>query len=284
MYRSLALLSLAAPALAQTAVSSDVYAKITRYTQFSAAAYADSCTTPPSGSSVVKYFNDNATDTQATLFQDDAAKELIIAYRGTSTPTDLDTDLQFILVPLTAEGTDCSACRVHQGFQAAYNALAADVTAQVESALSDNPGFTLTITGHSLGGGIAAIATAAFSGLGHTVTTYTFGEPLNGNAAWVQYIENAVPDSNYFRITHANDGVPQIPPTLLGYSHHGSEFWQREAGQNSAATTFACGKQSTTCNAAQNFGSNPINRAHLTYTGGVIGNSLNIVACGAEEM
>jgi hypothetical protein len=76
------------------------------------------------------------------------------------------------------------------------------------------------------------------------VTTYTFGEPLNGNPAFVQYIERAVPDSNYYRVTHANDGVPQIPPTLLGYAHHGPEFWQREAGRNTAATTFACGKQS----------------------------------------
>ncbi|KAL3458879.1 Alpha/Beta hydrolase protein [Aspergillus heterothallicus] len=284
MYRSLAVLSLVAQTFAQTAVTPAVYQKITRYTQFSAAAYADSCATPPAGSSVVKYFNDNATDTQATLFQDDTAGELIIAYRGTSTPDDLDTDLQFLLVPLTAEGTDCPACRVHQGFQAAYNALAAAVTAEVESALSSNPDYTLTITGHSLGGGIAAIATAAFSGVGHAVTTYTFGEPLNGNAAFVQYIEAAVPDSKYFRVTHANDGVPQIPPTLLGYAHHGSEFWQREAGQNSAVTTFACGKKSTTCNAAQNFGSSPINRAHLTYTGGVIGNSLNVVACGAPEI
>jgi hypothetical protein len=137
--------------------------------------------------------------------------------------------------------------QVHQGFQTAYNALADPVTAEIESALAENPDYKLTITGHSLGGGIAAIATAALSGRGHTVTTYTFGEPLNGNAAFVQYIERAVPDSNYFRVTHANDGVPQIPPTLLGYAHHGPEFWQREPGRNTAATTFACGKQSRVC-------------------------------------
>ncbi|KAJ0418727.1 Alpha/Beta hydrolase protein [Aspergillus carlsbadensis] len=284
MSRSLALLSLVAQTFAQTAVSPAVYENIARYTAFSAAAYADSCATPPAGSSVVKYFNDNATDTQATLFQDDDAGELIIAYRGTSAPADLDSDLQFLLVPLTAEGTDCSACRVHQGFQTAYNAIADPVTSEIESALSSHPNYKLTITGHSLGGGIAAIATAALTGLGHTVTTYTFGEPLNGNAAFVQYIEDSVPDSNYYRVTHANDGVPQIPPTLLGYAHHGLEFWQREAGRNTAATTFACGKQSRTCNAAQNFGSNPINRAHLTYTSQAIGNSLNIVACGALEV
>ncbi|KAL2866087.1 lipase family protein [Aspergillus lucknowensis] len=284
MYRSLALLSLVAQSLAQSAVSPDLYDKITRYTAFSAAAYADSCATPPFGSSVVKTFNDNATDSQATLFQDDAAGELIIAFRGTSTPTDLDTDLQFLLTDLAVEGADCSGCQVHQGFQTAYNALADDVTSEIESALSANPDQTLTITGHSLGGGIAAIATAALSGQGHKVTTYTFGEPLNGNKAFVEYIEGAVPDENYYRVTHANDGVPQIPPTMLGYQHHGSEYWQKEAGENTASSTFACGKLSSTCNAAQSFGENPINRAHLTYSSGVIGNSLNIVACGAEDI
>lgn len=93
-------------------VSPDLYKKFEQYTAFSAASYADSCTTPPSGSSVVQYSNDNATDTQATLFEDVEAKELIIAFRGTSTPKDLETDFKFSLVPLTAPGTDCSKCKV----------------------------------------------------------------------------------------------------------------------------------------------------------------------------
>lgn len=103
----------------------------------------------------------------------------------------------------------------------------------------------MTVTGHSLGAAIAAIGTSALTGLGHEVTTYTFGEPLNGDAAFAQYIESQVPDSNYFRVTHANDGVPQIPPTLLGYQHHGPEYWEREGDHNNASTTVSCGKQST---------------------------------------
>lgn len=93
-------------------MSSELYKKIERYTAFAAASYADSCTTPPSGSTVVQYFNDNATDTQATLFEDTQAKELIIAFRGTSTPKDLDTDFNFSLVPLIAPGAGCSKCKV----------------------------------------------------------------------------------------------------------------------------------------------------------------------------
>jgi hypothetical protein len=60
----------------------------------------------------VQYFDVEYTDTQATLFRDDSAQELIIAFRGTSSPADLDTDFLFGLVPLTAAGTSCPTCKV----------------------------------------------------------------------------------------------------------------------------------------------------------------------------
>ena len=97
-----------------TAVSKEVFDNISRYTAFSAAAYGDTCDSPPSGSKVIKYFSDEATDTQGTLFEDESNHELIMAFRGTSSPKDLDTDLVFTLVPLTATGTQCSECKVRR--------------------------------------------------------------------------------------------------------------------------------------------------------------------------
>lgn len=135
--------------------------------------------------------------------------------------------------------------QVHSGFQGAYEALSDDVSSKIESELSAHPDYSLTVTGHSLGGGIAAISTAAFTGLGHEVTTYTFGEPKNGDQAFAEYLETQIPDEHYYRITHANDGVPQIPPALLDYVHHGTEYWQKEKGKNDATTTFVCGKGSS---------------------------------------
>jgi hypothetical protein len=93
-------------------VSPKVYDNIIRYTAFASASYADDCIQPPYGSAVVDYFNDSGSDTQAALFRDDEAKELIISFRGTSTPKDLDVDLDFVLVDLTAAGTSCSGCKV----------------------------------------------------------------------------------------------------------------------------------------------------------------------------
>lgn len=68
---------------------------------------------PPNNSTVIRYFNNAATDTQATLFRDDTRKELVIAFRGTSDLQDFMSDFAQTLVPLNAVGTDdCSNCKV----------------------------------------------------------------------------------------------------------------------------------------------------------------------------
>lgn len=99
----------------------------------------------------------------------------------------------------------------------------------------------MVVTGHSLGGGIAAIATSSLVGLGLKVTeTFTFGEPRNGDSEWAKYATSKMPDDKYYRVTHGNDGVPQIPPTLLGYVHHGPEYFQSKEANNTAETTLKC--------------------------------------------
>jgi hypothetical protein len=70
--------------------------------------------------------------------------------------------------------------------------------------------------------------------------TYTFGEPRNGDAQWARYVAGQVPDANYYRVTHFNDGVPQIPPAILGYVHHGPEYFHSKDTGNTAQTTLKC--------------------------------------------
>ncbi|KAL1619113.1 hypothetical protein SLS56_010247 [Neofusicoccum ribis] len=93
---------------------------------------------------------------------------------------------------------------------------------------------------HSLGAAIASIAASSFTSLGFQPTVYTFGEPRNGNAAFSDYINGQISPENYFRVTHANDGVPQIPPTLLGFEHHGTEYWQSSNTTNTPETVLQC--------------------------------------------
>lgn len=140
--------------------------------------------------------------------------------------------MNFTLTSVTIPGVNCGSCQVHAGFQTALLSIFNDV----KSAIGGTSGSGLTITGHSLGGGLAALAAVALK----PGKVYTFGEPRNGNAAWSALVDQTVSPANYFRVTHYNDGVPQIPPTGLSFLHHGTEYWQSKASGNSASTTKKC--------------------------------------------
>ncbi|KAJ3499475.1 hypothetical protein NLG97_g316 [Lecanicillium saksenae] len=266
---------------AQQPVSSDLFDKFVRYTAFSAAAYQDNCTTPPFGSSIVHSLDIAETDTQATIFRDEKLQEIIVAFRGTSSPRDLDSDLAFTLVPLSATGTNCSDCKVHNGFQSSYLSIMKPIAEALQGLLC-GADWRFVVTGHSLGAGIAAIAATSFAGLGFQPSeVVTFGEPRNGDAAWAKYASKSVPDDKYYRVTHFNDGVPQIPPVVLGYVHHSPEYYQSKDSNNTAGSTWKCEIDSPQCNAGQDFGGSPVNNAHVTYSNTVVGSSLFVPACGA---
>jgi len=53
----------------------------------------------------------------------------------------------------------------------------------------------------------------------------SLGSPRVGNAAFVKAVEGiAGPDCKFYRVTHNNDPVPWVPPSLKGYRHIG-EHW-----------------------------------------------------------
>jgi len=271
---------------AQTAITQATWNGIVQYTRFARAAYAVNCTVPPNSSVALTYINNATVDGHATIFRYDAAKQIVLTFRGTATPANWNSDLDFGTTALTIPGTSCSSCNVHTGFQKIYNGLAASVLASTKAALKANPGYSLVIVGHSLGGALASLGAAALGANGVKVATvYTFGEPRNGNSDFGTYLFRFVNKANYFRVTHSNDGVPQVPPAFLGYTHHGDEYWEQATGyNNTAATTVKCAQplvgENNNCDLGQ---SNDvfINYAHVTYTNDVIGNVLHVHDCGA---
>nr|POE90591.1 putative feruloyl esterase a [Quercus suber] len=262
-----------------TAVSSSVYDNISHYTAYAGAAYAEDCPTLPFGSSILASFNYSSTDTKVNIYREDSTNTVIVAFRGSAFPRNLDQDFAFSPVPLNLPGASCSGCMVHSGFQQLYSAMANDVTTAVKKAKAAHPFASVIVTGHSLGGALASLSSASLVGQGIPVITYTYGEPRNGNAAFANYINFWVPF--YLRTTHYNDGVPQIPPTILGFQHHGTEYWESKQTGNNAASTFRCaGTEPTNCNAAQNPGPNPINGAHIQYSNTVLAGVLFNPYCG----
>ncbi|KAM4066394.1 lipase (class 3) domain-containing protein [Hirsutella rhossiliensis] len=261
-------------------VSQERFDQFVRYSQISSAAYQKSCAAPPQGIKLVKELSDAATNTEGFIAVDGAAKEMIVALRGTSNLPDAFTDLNFVQTDYQSPGVrECNGCKVHGGFLAAWNSIANETISTVQSELAANPGMRVTVTGHSLGGALASLATMSLNGSGIETTTFTMGQPRTGNQAYADFVDQKAP--NFVRITHSNDGVPQIPPRILGYQHHSGEVWQPEKAV--PQETFQCeGQEPGDCNnSVPGLG---VNLAHLSYMGVQMGDLPgNAKICGDEE-
>uniref|UniRef100_A0A0N4ZBW7 Lipase_3 domain-containing protein n=1 Tax=Parastrongyloides trichosuri TaxID=131310 RepID=A0A0N4ZBW7_PARTI len=96
------------------------------------------------------------------------------------------------------------------------------------NARNANPNYEVWITGHSLGGSMAAIAAANL--VYHNYATkdqiklITFGEPRGGDTAFALNIDQNI--GYAYRIIHKRDPVPHMPlKGMLGYVHHKSEIF-----------------------------------------------------------
>ncbi|KAI1840448.1 hypothetical protein JX266_013332 [Neoarthrinium moseri] len=263
----------------KTQVDSALLATFERYAAFASASYSSDCDDPPFGSVAEKYINDVATSTQATLFRDDAAQEYVVSFRGTSDVQDFVTDLDQKLVSCVAPGLQCLGCTCAQGYLRQYNAVAAEVKSAIDSGIGKHPGYSLVITGHSMGGALASLGAASLHGQGLSLVTYTYGQPRTGDQTYADFID-AMFNGTMYRLTHKNDGVPQIPPQSDGYRHHSTEYWQSD-DPPTTANTFRCqGQEPSDCNQSEigfgiGNGGRGINLAHLSYFGVSIGNPLN---------
>ncbi|KAJ9299832.1 hypothetical protein DTO271G3_2716 [Paecilomyces variotii] len=265
-------------------ITEDLYTRLVRYTRFSAAAYSSDCRVPPGGATVVSYINNNATDTQATLFRDDANQDLILAFRGTSSVQDFSSDFNQTLVPFSGGDGRCENCTVHGGYFRQWKSVAAVVTEDMKSSIADYPTYTISVTGHSMGASLAAFAAqslhASFPDDNDRLTAYTYGQPRTGNPSWAAYMDSLLAQpGKLFRVTHANDGVPQVPSISDGYLHHEEEYWANDPP--SVENTVRCeGDEPPDCNLSEpgigigNDGKG-INLAHLVYFGISIGNPVD---------
>ena len=131
--------------------------------------------------------------------------------------------------------------QVHGGYVAAWNSASSDIIAAINTQMASHSGYTLTVTGHSLGGSLASLASPSLVGVGMAITTYTFGQPRTGNPAYANMVDQVLPFGKMFRVTHANDGVPQTITVADGYRHHSTEFWENDPA--GASTTVQCSGQ-----------------------------------------
>jgi triacylglycerol lipase len=140
---------------------------------------------------------------------------IVIVFRGTQDELDWKTNVNARLVALQG-GT-----RVHTGFFQAYWPIRDVMFDFVKLAIQVKP-RPIYITGHSLGGALALMATAELANDDDAMirdciaACYTFGCPRAGDSSFDIYVKAPL-----YRITNGIDLVPAIPPSILGYRHVG---------------------------------------------------------------
>lgn len=117
--------------------------------------------------------------------------------------------------------------QVHYGFHKAWQQLeAAGLTTMIESMFAGYPDADILITGHSLGGALAQMASLEMKqnpiyntlSIGK-VQSITFGSPRWCDQTIATLYRNVV-DSNW-RIVNQRDVIPTAPLMHLGYHHTG---------------------------------------------------------------
>jgi triacylglycerol lipase len=148
----------------------------------------------------------------------DTDKFVVVAFRGSTSRRDVRTDLQarFNVSRVELESRSVRVS-VHSGFYAAF----AKVEAPLVALLLKTGEKPIYLTGHSLGGALALVASVALAAnpaLGDRIAAvYTFGAPRVGQRNYAELVK-----APHYRVVNSGDVVPLVPPTWLrGYAHTG---------------------------------------------------------------
>jgi hypothetical protein len=175
--------------------------------------------------------------------------KILVAFRGSETPKTPDgihdwlRDFEADTVPLSNYinlGPTLFGARIHQGFADGAHGVLAHVVQSIMT-LDDGRNLPLWITGHSLGGALAAAITIFFrfdTVLERSVQgLYTFGQPRVANPILAAALDQdfkaqASTGSHYIRMVNHLDIVPRVPvrgfPPI--YADAGQLNWFNDAG------------------------------------------------------
>jgi triacylglycerol lipase len=157
---------------------------------------------------------------------------VVVAFRGTRPDQLLDwmTDIDAEQVSFSDYFKGPSVGNTHRGFTVGllrvWDLILADVAAFQDKAQ------TLWITGHSLGGALAALAAAAFN-LAKRVPVnglYTYGQPRVGDLNFIAQCDSHL-GSLHFRLVNDEDIVTRVPPRLFPHLPSPIPWFYGHSGQ-----------------------------------------------------
>ncbi|PSC69058.1 alpha beta-hydrolase isoform B [Micractinium conductrix] len=167
---------------------------------------------------------DDETDTHAVLAWNDS--QVVVAFRGTASIENTLTDIKAWKITYPpARRRNGRLVRAHAGFaqawlHAGFNDKVLSRVHELEEARpADAPPLRFWITGHSLGGALAVLASLDIARQlpRSQLTVYTYGAPRVGNSAFAAEQDEAVPDT--WAILNGSDPIPWIPK--VGFKRSG---------------------------------------------------------------
>lgn len=148
---------------------------------------------------------DADTDTQGFVAcrRDDTGPGMaVICFRGTKQVKDWLTNIDISPAPIRNPSGDGIIGNMHRGFHDAYMSVHDDIAARL-TGYEDLP---LYITGHSLGGALAVVATW-YQSSARLAACYTYGAPRVGDQGLIHRFKTPI-----YRVVNVADPVPFVPP------------------------------------------------------------------------
>ena len=164
------------------------------------------------GKPTAAFFEDERLDAQAFAAFDAQKNVLLVAFRGTDSPTDLIADVRIDY----EDGWICGGGQVFAGFHQQFVALLPMLRAYLErrGCIGPDPP-KLLCAGHSLGGALAVLFTAWCMHNDIPVAQlYTAGQPRPGDAGFARRFERRLAETGtpFFRYVNGYDIIPFTPP------------------------------------------------------------------------
>jgi predicted lipase len=157
----------------------------------------------------------NEDPVQFVIALQHSKQRVIVAFRGTNSAEQL---LKIITQSWShrINGTQFHPVSVLYYFHKKYEQLHPLVQQRVMDQLKQHPGYTVVLTGHSLGGALATLAAyylyEPLHAYNNTVASLiTFGSPRVGNWLFANALMNMGYIKRSARYTHRKDAVPHVP-------------------------------------------------------------------------
>jgi hypothetical protein len=142
------ILAIASPTLAQTqGVSTALLNRFIQMATICMSTYVGDLCLVPDGLLKVADINNSATDVYGWVLRDDAAQEIIVAFRGTETVQNYESDTNYTLAGFDTYPS-CKGCQVHGGYYLLWASVHENVQSLIQDQTSLHPHYGIVITGH----------------------------------------------------------------------------------------------------------------------------------------